>query len=57
MPKPTSVPFKEDAVLTVTGTVADGMLDACLDMGEGAETLDDGGAAVFTEAELELDAC
>jgi len=39
MPKPTSVPIKEDAVLLATGTVADGMLDGCLDMGKGAETL------------------
>lgn len=57
MPKPRSVPIKADAVLVATGTVADGMLDGCLDMREGAEMLDDGGAGVLTEAELELDAC
>ena len=56
MPKPTSVPIKEDAVLMVIGAAADGMLDAWLDMDEGAE-MDDGGDAVLTEAELELDVC
>ena len=56
MPKPTSVPIKEDAVLMVIGAAADGMLDAWLDIDEEAK-MDDGGAAMLTEAELELDAC